>query len=353
MQEGMRALAVGPSSCLAAMSWEAELANCTLILHKAGLADGDTCTPALALIFEDQALAKLAPNSAQVKRARKRQQDLMSLHSAELAGKDIAVGTGDFKPFLAAFVHHKVLSLREELEAKAVQYAHLQALMPALAERSNEQAKIMKAVQRVVRVMDTKATALQSWLSGDFVETARLPASFAQLRSGCADWDLKGFHRGVFPWRTSQADMHGKSELELLTELALRINEHHRAQEELTLIEEEMASCMQLYERQASALHDALAVLPQSPSRSGGAEEGSSLSELIQRCSAVKIARKQDGIRLLLQDKLEKVTMLRAHAERSFSLARSGNMQQALAEGASASHYAEVDYQAASDTDEE
>ena len=50
MQERMRALAVRSFSCCAAMGWEAELASCTLILHKAGLADGDTCTPAIALM---------------------------------------------------------------------------------------------------------------------------------------------------------------------------------------------------------------------------------------------------------------------------------------------------------------
>ena len=178
-------------------------------LHKAGLADGDTCTPGLTLLFEDAAFAKLAPNSAQVKRARTRQQQLMRSHSAELAGIDFAVGSGDFKPFLAAFVQHKVYTLREELEAKAVQYAHLQALMPALAERSTEQAKILRAVQRVVSVMDTKAIALRDWLMGNFVDAPLLPASFAQLRAKCPTWDLKSFHRGVFPWRTDQGAVHG------------------------------------------------------------------------------------------------------------------------------------------------
>ncbi len=355
MQERMRTLTVGSSSCSAAMTWEAELASCTLLLHKAGLADGDTCTPALTLLFEDPAFAKLAPDSAQVKRARTRQQHLISLHSTELAGKDFAVGSGDFKPFLAAFVNHKVLALREELEAKAVQYAHLQALMPALAERSNEQAKIMKAIQRVVRIMDTKATALQGWLLGNFIDAALLPANFAQLKDGCPDWDLKSFHRGVFPWRSDQAGMHGKSETELLTELALRISEHRRAQEELILIHEEMTSSLQLYAQQASALHHALAGLPESSTGSGDAQEECSLNERIQRCEALKVAKKQEGIRLLFEEKLEKVNALKVHAEQSFLLASSGNMQQALAQGTLAGHvhYVESDDQAASDSDNE
>lgn len=146
MQERLRTLAVGSSSCSAAMSWEAELRSCTLKLHKAGLADGDTCTPTLTLLFEDAAFAKLAPNSAQVRRACARQQQLMSLHGADLAGKDVAVGSGDFQPFLAAFVTHKILTLKEELEAKAINNAHLQALMPALAERGIQQAKTLRAI---------------------------------------------------------------------------------------------------------------------------------------------------------------------------------------------------------------
>ena len=212
----------------------------------------------------------------------------MSLHSSELVGKDVAVGSGDFQQFLAAFVHHKVMSLREELEGKAVYYAHLQVLMPALAERMTEQEKIRRAIQRVVSVMDTKAKALQGWLSGNFVDAALLPTSFAQLKRDCFDWDLQEFHRGVFPWRVDLARLHGRSELELLTELALRIDENQRAQEELTLIQEEMASCMQLYARQASALQHALAHLPEVPSCNGEAQEDGVLIERIQRCEAEK-----------------------------------------------------------------
>ena len=81
--------------------------------------------------------------------------------------------------------------------------------MPALAERSTEQAKILRAVQRVVSVMDTKAIALRDWLMGNFVDAPLLPASFAQLRAKCPTWDLKSFHRGVFPWRTDQGAVHG------------------------------------------------------------------------------------------------------------------------------------------------
>ena len=185
------------------------------------------------------------------------------------------LGPETSSPFLAAFLSHKVLTLKEELEAKAIINAHLRALMPALAERGIEQAKILRAVQRVVRIMDTKTVALQGWLSGNFVDAALLPISFAQVRDGCAEWDFKSFHRGVFPWRLVQIAWNGKSEIELLTELALRISEHQRAQQELSLIDEEVASSLQLYARQASALVRALASIPQqSPSHSGKALQG-------------------------------------------------------------------------------
>ena len=118
----------------------------------------------------------------QVRRARSRLQQLVASHSVELAGKDLAVASPDSKVFLATFVTYKVHSLQEELAAKAVQYAHLQALMPNLSERSVKQAKIMKAISRIASVMDSKAVALQSWLSGNFVDALLLPDSLLGSR---------------------------------------------------------------------------------------------------------------------------------------------------------------------------
>ena len=40
------------------MSWQAELASCQLVLHKASLADGDTSTPALMLLFEGPSICQ-------------------------------------------------------------------------------------------------------------------------------------------------------------------------------------------------------------------------------------------------------------------------------------------------------
>ena len=56
------------------MSRGAELGNCDPMLYEADLADGDTCTSALTLFNEGHSFAKLAYYSAQVRRARIRQQ---------------------------------------------------------------------------------------------------------------------------------------------------------------------------------------------------------------------------------------------------------------------------------------
>ena len=302
------------------MSWQADLARCKLVLHKASLADGDTSTPALLLIFEDPAFAKLAPNSTQVKRARSRLQELMQTHSAELAGKDLAVASTDFKVFLAAFVVYKVHSLQEELAAKAMQYAHLQSLMPNLSERSAEQTKIMKAILRVANTMDSKAIALQSWLSGGYVDALLLPESFAQLKEGCALWDLKSFHRGVFPWQPAQAEIEGKSVIQLLTDLHMRVCEFQRAEEEVSLVQKEKESALRLYARQADALNEAIAASCKAAHVSTVVHEASSLDERVQHQQNVRSATAQEGISMILEQRLQSVKALQAHARVAFSL---------------------------------
>lgn len=352
IQTDLQRLLASTGSSPAAMSWQAELARCQLMLHKAGLADGDTSTPALLLLFEDPAFAKLAPNSTQVKRARSRLQQLMASHSAELAGMDLAVASIDFKVFLAAFVTYKVNSLQEELAAKAIQYAHLQALMPNLSERSVEQAKIMKAISRVASVMDSKAVALQSWLSGDYVDALLLPESFARLKEGCSQWDLKSFHRGVFPWQPSQAEMEGRSVIELLTDLHLRVCEYQRAQEELGLVQKEKDSALRLYTRQAAALGEAHAAASEAAHLSSAVHEASSLEEHIQHQQDVKTAKMQEGITVVLQQKLQSIRALHAHAQRAFLLPLGHVMAESTLHGA-ALPYLDGDEQAPSDSDEE
>ena len=215
---------------------------------------------------------------------------------------------------------YKVHSLQEELAAKAVQYAQLQALMPNLSERSMEQAKIMKALSRIASVMDSKAVALQSWLSGNFVDASLLPGSFARFKEGCPQWDLKSFHRGVFPWQPGQAEMEGRSEVELLTDLHLRVCEYQRAQEEVSLVQEEKKSALRLYTRQAAALCEAYAATCEAAHVSSGVHEASSLEERIQHRQEVKSARKQEGISMVLKQKLQIIQALQAHAQRAFSL---------------------------------
>jgi len=352
IQTNLHKLLAITGSSLAAMSWQAELARCQLVLHKATLADGDTSTPALLLLFEDPAFAKLAPQSTQVKRARSRLQQLMASHSAELAGLDLAVASTDFKVFLAAFVAYKVHSLQEELAAKAIQYAHLQALMPNLSERSIEQAKIMKAISRVANAMDSKAVALQSWLSGDYVDAMLLPENFGRLREGCLQWDLKSFHRGVFPWQPSQAEMEGRSVVELLTDLHLRVCEYQRAQEEVGLVQKEKESTLRLYTRQAAALGEAHAAACEAAHFSSAMHGKSSLEEHIQHRQEVRSARMQAGISVVLQRKLESIQALHAHAQRAFSLPVGHVLAENILHGA-ALPYLNGDEQAPSDSDGE
>ena len=351
MQERVQQLSSSAASSAAAMSWQAELASCILILHKVSLMDDDVSTPTLILLFEDPAFAKLAPHSAQVKRARVRLQQLRTEHSAALAGIDLAVGSEEFQVFLAAFVKHKVLSLQEELVAKAVSYAHLQALMPALAERATEQARIVRSIQRVVCVIDEKAAALQGWLLGAFVAAELLPASLAELKEGCSEWDFKQFHRGVFPWQHSQAMMDGRSEFETLTELEQRIAEHQRAKEELSLVQEEKRSTLQLYAQQQSAVSEALTIAWESAADGSSLQYESSATTFVKRCQSARAARKQAGICILLEERLQRVQALKAHAERAFALSSSGSLAEALTESAMHSGVPNLEMDADSDSD--
>jgi hypothetical protein len=75
------------------MPWEARLAEALLILHKADQAEGDVCTPGLALLFEDSAFAKLSATSARVKSAAAVAKRLQREHAAELAGQDLDLRT--------------------------------------------------------------------------------------------------------------------------------------------------------------------------------------------------------------------------------------------------------------------
>jgi len=352
IQTNLQQLLASTGCSPAAMSWQAELARCELVLHKASLADGDTSTPALLLLFEDPAFAKLAPNSAQVKRARSRLQQLMASHSAELAGMDLAVASTDFKVFLAAFVTYKMHSLQEELAAKAIQYAHLQALMPNHSERSVEQAKIMKAISRVASVIDSKVTALQSWLSGDYVDALLLPESFARLKEGCLQWDLKSFHRGVFPWQPSQAEMEGRYVVELLTDLHLRVCEYQRAHEEVGLVQKEKKSALRLYTRQAAALGEAHAAAREAAHLSSAMHEASSLEKHVHHRQDVKAAMMQEGISVVLQQKLQSIQALHAHAQRAFLLPMGHILAESTFHGATLP-YLDGDEQAPSDSDEE
>ena len=160
MQERVQQLSSDAASSSAAMSWQA---SCILILHKVSRMDDDVSTPTLILLFEDPAFAKLAPHSAQVKGAHARLQQLRTEQSAALAGIDLAVGSEEFRVFLAALMKKKVLNLQKELVAKAVSYAHLQALMPSMAERATKQARIVRSVWPQATYMPSSESCYCLW----------------------------------------------------------------------------------------------------------------------------------------------------------------------------------------------
>jgi hypothetical protein len=313
VQEQLLLRASGAASSLPTMGWEAELAECVLILHKAELQEGDSCTPGLSLLFEDPAFAKLAKNSVRVKRARERLQSLQTERAAELEGKNICVGSDFFKQLLAAYLVYKVGLLKTELAQQAMHYAELQALMPALAERSKEQARILKALEKVVRCIDAKVLALQGWLTGPFVDPSLLPPIVTSLREGCSNWDPQRYHRGEFPWfAEGDAPPEMMSNAELLAALELRILEHQRAREELELIEKDKLSALKLYGVQCRALQSALHDL-----RYGQPAEF--LAECVHTSAFLnRLELRNKGMQAILEGKLKSIQEQHSHAEQVF-----------------------------------
>ena len=309
IQERLRSHAAAASAAPPGMTWQAQLAECLLILHKAELHEGDTCTPALSLLFEDAAFSKLSHGSVKVKRAKACLQRLQMVHAAELQGKDTSIGSDFFRELLAAFVVCKVQQLKSDLCHQAMRYAELQALMPALAERAKEQQRILKALERVVRGMDAKVAALKGWLTGPFNEPALLPQSLVVLSESCHEWDLHQMHRGVFPWDANAAAPGVVSDTELFAVLELHVLEFQRAEEELVLLEKEKGLTLNLYEVQITALEKALESMSQ-------ASIVDDPDRFDAECTAAE--RRARGIQHVLQQKLLDVQLMRAHARSVF-----------------------------------
>lgn len=147
------------------LPWEAQLAEAILVLYKAEQAEGDSCTPGLSLLFEDAAFAKLSATSSKVKAAAATARRLKRDHSAELLGQDLLVGSEDFEALLATFVQQKVLPLQLEIERMVRVRLDADALMPALAERPADQARLKKTLLRSASAIDSKAARLKMWVT--------------------------------------------------------------------------------------------------------------------------------------------------------------------------------------------
>lgn len=181
------------------MPWEARLAEAMLILHKADQPEGDVCTPGLALLFEDSAFAKLSATSARVKSAAATAKRMQREHAAELAGQDVNIGSQDFEALLARLTQHNILRLQLDIERLVRVRMDVDVLMPTLAERPGDQARLKKTLVKSASTIDSRARRLKEWVTGSFVPEALLAMEVRALRESVADWNFDRIRQGVFP----------------------------------------------------------------------------------------------------------------------------------------------------------
>ena len=249
--------AASTSSQLPDMPWTARLAYSRLVVHKARLVEGDTSTPGLALLFEDAAFENLRPGSHRVKQAEAAVRRLLREHAEELRGQDVEIGSPAFQTMLQHFVEHTAQSLQLEIEREVRQRMDADALKPHLAERTGDQAKLRKSLQRSGAAIQKMSARLQGWLMGGFVPSAGLPPELQQLAAGAASWDLDKFCQGHLPW-LEDALLGDLSAEQLISRLVLHHRRHARAQEELELISREKELSLRLYDAQLSALQQGI-----------------------------------------------------------------------------------------------
>ena len=151
------------------MPWEAQYAETKLIVHKAHQAETDENTPGLSLLFEDAAFAKLAASSPKVKAAKATVRRIERSQAAALRQLDINTGSKDFQGMVAEFVQYKIQQLQVEIERLARVRLDADALMPKLAERPADQARLMKSLQKSASAISSRAARLKAWVTGSFV----------------------------------------------------------------------------------------------------------------------------------------------------------------------------------------
>lgn len=318
------------------LPWEAQLAEAILVLYKAEQAEGDSCTPGLSLLFEDAAFAKLSATSSKVNSAAATARRLKRDHSAELLGQDLLVGSEDFEALLATFVQQKVLHLQLEIERMVRVRMDADALMPALAERPADQARLKKTLLRSASAIDSKAARLKMWVTGSFVREAMLAEEVRALRETAPAWDIGTFRHGVFPWDRDDFADSESSRAQLVSRLVLHSREKRRCKEELELLQREKQSTLQLYEKQTAALRGGLAAIERDlaalqPGSSTTACAAASRSEADPSSASTRSRHNAAGMlmgkRLLMEQRLQRVLRIADAAAAAFG---STDMSQAL-----------------------
>ena len=310
---------LNPASNALDMPWEARLAEALLILHKADQAEGDVCTPGLALLFEDSAFAKLSATSARVKSAAAAAKRLQREHAAELAGQDVNVGSEDFEALLARLVEHNILRLQLDVERLVRVRMDVDALMPTLAERPRDQARLKKTLLKSARTIDSRAGRLKEWVIGSFVPEAFLAMEVRVLRESAPERDFDEIRRGVFPWHQDAEGSHELSESQLISRLVLYGREKRRCVEELELLALEKQSALQLYERQTSALRSGLDHIEEELQQCKQARERADAGQHAEGDSrAIGDEALLMGRRHLLENELQRIQRINGAASAAF-----------------------------------
>lgn len=249
------------SSSALGMPWEAQYAEAKLIVHKAHQAETDENTPGLSSLFEDAAFAKLAASSTKVKAAKATVRLIERLQAAALRQLDTNIGSEDFQGRMAEFVVYKILQQQVEIERLARVLLDADALLPNLAERPADQARLMKTLQKSANAIGNRVARLRSWVTGSFVPEDLLADDVVALRENAVEWDVSKFCRGVFSWQSSCSLGVGDLTQEqlIISRLVLRSRERRRSSEEINLLQNEKELSLRLYKKQETALQDALA----------------------------------------------------------------------------------------------
>jgi hypothetical protein len=216
-----------------------------------------------------------------------------------------------------------VRQLQIELEQLARVRLDVDALLPSLAERPKDQAKLMKTLQKSASKIDVTATKLRGWVVGEFVPEEELAADVLELQQSADSWDLAQFRRGVFPWQQDNSAVEELSDEQLISRLVLHQRQARRCEEELQLLKQEKELALRLYATQRSALDEALAqnrqlqagVQAEMEDQAEPSNEGQSSGPTAQQQLALL-----SGKAMLLSARLQRVECIEAAACKAFGV---------------------------------